>query len=154
MRLLAFILVLLLLSGCGRMSQVEPGRAAVREEGRIARVYPSGEAAREERHGRWRGLREDGSRAWELHYTRGNPSGPYREWDEAGSLRATWSYDWDGNFQGWARWYDDFGQEIYKMKFEEEGPRPDFDPIGNASGLRSWAEALENTEQAGDGDAP
>lgn len=126
----------LLLFGCGgREEVVRPGRGvAVEERGPMVKVYPSGREAVEARHGLWRGFDAAGLRRWEVRYTRGNPSGAYREWDAEGDLLAEWSYSWDGGLTGWLRWTDGF-----KVQLGDEFP--DFDAIGRSDKLRIWAEA-------------
>ncbi len=126
-----------LLAACTRTVE-EPGRATPVERGPTAKVYPSDGPPRIERHGLWRGLCEKGSPRWEVRHTRGKPSGPYREWNERGQLRATWPYDWEGRIDGWARWYEE-GHEVFKFNLDPSHPPP-FDPIGRADELRLWAE--------------
>ncbi len=139
LRALALSACLLGLSACSEMSTVSPGRGVEREIGPLAKVYPQGASARMDRHGLWRGM-EGEKVVWEVRYTRGVPTGPYREWNEAGELVATWPYDWDGKLTSWARWFD--GTEpSFKHEFKEEAAQPAFDPIGDADGFRQWAEA-------------
>jgi hypothetical protein len=127
----------LLLAACGgREETVRPGRGVAAEErGPVARVFPAGREAVEARHGIWRGYDEDGRRRWEVRYTRGNPAGPYREWDADGALVAEWSYDWDGHLTGRLSWADGFEVEL-------TDELPDFDVIGRSERLRAWAEEL------------
>lgn len=115
------------------------------ERGPEAKVFPSGDEPRVDRHGLWRGLDADGHRVWEVRYTRGVPTGPYRQWDSQGELIATWPYTWDGEVEGWARWFEG-GEPAFKFKFGEETARPDFDPIGNAERFRVWAESQETPD--------
>lgn len=103
----------------------------------MVRVFPSGRESVEARHGRWRGLDASGRRVWEVRYTRGNPSGPYREWNAEGVMIATWPYDWDGNLVAWLRWFEEDGTPGFK--FQMRGEQPDFDPIGQAERLKAWA---------------
>lgn len=129
LRRFGFVFLWLLLAGCGEPTTVAPGRGVARERGPMAKVYPSGEEARVDRHGMWRGL--EGDRVvWELRYTRGVPTGPYREWNGEGELIATWPYNWEGQIEGWARWYEN-GEPGFKMELTP-GQEPEFDPIGKA----------------------
>lgn len=131
----------LLLTACGQPNQVSrwPGRGvAEREEGPMARVFPSGGDPVEARHGLWRGLDEQHRRRWEVRYTRGNPSGPYREWDGEGRLVATWAYDWDGNLMGALRGFASDGSLREAWELDPANP-PDFDPIGRAADFLEWA---------------
>jgi hypothetical protein len=116
---------------------VAPGRGAAVERGPIAKVYPSGEEARMDRHGLWRGM-NDGQVMWEVQYTRGYPTGPYRQWNAEGEMTATWPYNWDGEIEGWARWFEN-GETLFKLEITPES-QPDFDPIGQANAFRVWAE--------------
>lgn len=100
----------------------------------MVRVFPAGRPPVEARHGLWRGVDGQGRRRWEVRYTRGHPSGAYREWDAEGQLLAEWTYSWEGELTGWLRWADGF-------KFQLGDLRPDFEVIGRAEALRSWAEA-------------
>lgn len=137
----------LLFTACGgRMETVSPGRGmSVEERGPVAKVHPAGRDPVEARHGLWRGFDEHGTRRWEVRYTRGNPAGPYREWDANGGLFATWSYDWDGNLTGWLRWFDD-GEPGFKHQLSED-TRPDFDPIGRGTDLLEWAKAQSDPSE-------
>ena len=99
----------------------------------MARVYPAGEPPRMDRHGRWRGLTGDRV-VWEVQYTRGNPTGPYREWNEAGELMATWPYNWEGEIDGWVRWFEG-GEPVAKVEVDPKTPIR-IQSIGNAAGLR------------------
>lgn len=128
----------LLLAGCARESELVPGRGAAMERGPVAKVYPAGEPAREDRHGLWRGVDAEGGTVWEVQFTRGLPTGPYREWNGAGDLIATWPYNWDGKIEGWARWFEN-GEPVFKRELTSE-EEPGFDPIGRAEDLRTWAE--------------
>lgn len=125
-----------LLAACSSAPEtVRPGRGAEAETGPMEKVYPSGEASRIDRHGLWRGM--DGERVvWEVRYTRGVPTGPYRQWNEDGEMIATWPYNWDGEIEGWARWFDE-GEMDGKIEITEEN-RPSFDAIGKASALKDW----------------
>ncbi|MCC5843947.1 MAG: hypothetical protein JJU05_06825 [Verrucomicrobia bacterium] len=136
MKTILLVTLCLLMTACGgREEIVRPGRGVSAEErGPVVRVYPAGREAVEARHGLWRGFDADGQRRWEVRYTRGNPSGAYREWDADGDLLAEWSYSWEGELTGWLRWTDGF-------KFELAGELPDFDAIGRSETLRAWAEA-------------
>mgnify|MGYP006310977485 CR=1 FL=1 len=137
---LLFCCVPLLFTACGRDSAtVDAARGAAVETGPMARVFPSGGPAREDRHGLWKGLDGEGRPRWEVRYIRGRPTGPYREWNEAGDLVATWPYNWDGEMDGMARWFED-GEPVFKFRMDPEQP-PGFDPIGDADGLRAWAES-------------
>ena len=135
----SIVCLILMFAGCGSEPHtVSPGRGvAVTEQGTKARVYPRGGTPETRRHGLWQGIDAEGNLRWEVRYTRGNPSGPYREWDATGQMIATWPYDWDGNLTGWLRWYDDAG-ESYKFQISETH-LPDFDPIGRAADLKQWA---------------
>jgi hypothetical protein len=109
----------------------------------MAKVYPSGEKSRMDRHGLWRGL--EGDRVvWEVRYTRGVPTGPYREWNADGEMIATWPYNWDGHIDGWARWFED-GEPVFKLEISPDAPPP-LEVIGDASGFRTWAESLSQSE--------
>lgn len=135
------VLFLVFLTSCAKQEVIEPGRGAAKEEGPQAKVYPVDAEARIDRHGLWRG--KEGERTvWEVRYTRGVPTGPYREWDEQGNLRATWPYNWEGKIEGWARWYE-AGEPSFKLNLAET--QPDFDPIGQADQLETWAKALEQS---------
>jgi hypothetical protein len=126
----------LLVAGCGSsLESVTPGRGALAEIGPMAKVYPKGEAARVDRHGLWRGMNGD-QVVWEVRYTRGVPTGPYREWNAAGELIATWPYNWEGEIEGWARWFEN-GKPAFKA---EINPllQPEFDTIGDAGALKEW----------------
>lgn len=131
-----FLAALVLLSGCRPVLETEqPGRAAEREVGPVAEIYPRGEPSRRDRHGLWRGM--DGDRMiWEVRYTRGVPTGPYREWNARGELIATWPYNWDGEIDGWVRWFTD-GQPDGKIQLSP-GEGPETDMIGNAAGFKIW----------------
>lgn len=102
----------------------------------MARISPKGEESRQDRHGLWQGLNGD-QVIWEVRYVRGVPSGPYREWNAAGDLIATWPYDWDGQLSGWIRWYAD-GAPSGKVQVSELSVLPEFDPIGRAGDLEQW----------------
>jgi hypothetical protein len=136
------LLICLLLSACATdVKTVKPGRGpAALERGPEAKVYPAHQAPHVTRHGLWQGLDEAGKRRWELRYTRGLPSGPYREWDSQGRMTATWSYNWQGQLEGWARWFEN-GKPVYKRELTPD-TQPGFDPVGYAAALREWAEAL------------
>lgn len=134
----------LLLTACSDLHTVEPGRGAEREVGPMAKVFPSGEPAHMDRHGLWRGM--DGERVvWEVRYTRGLPTGPYREWDAEGNLSATWPFTWEGQMEGWARWFED-GEPGFKIEVQP-GEAPDFDPIGRAMELREYFENALSTAE-------
>lgn len=138
MRLIFLLSLSLLLSGCAKVVTVAPGRGAEQEVGPVAVVYPSGEPAREARHGVWRGMTGD-RRVWEVRYTRGVPVGPYREWSEDGQMTATWPYNRDGMIEGWARWFEN-GEPGLKMEISaEQGPA--FDPIGDSVRLAEWVKS-------------
>lgn len=125
--------------GCAEVETVSPGRGAEREVGSMATVYPSDGEPRRARHGRWRGM--EGERVvWEVRYTRGVPTGPYREWNDSGELIATWPHNWEGGIEGWARWFEN-GEPVFKVELSPESP-PDFDPVGRAERLREWAQEL------------
>lgn len=131
-----FGLWVLLSAGCGSsLETVLPGRGAEKEVGPMTRVYPAGEAPRVERHGLWRGVNGD-QRVWELRYTRGLPTGPYREWNAAGELVATWPYTWEGRLTGWARWFEN-GEPAFKAQIDE-AQQPPFDPVGRGDALQQW----------------
>lgn len=133
-----FILFLLLLSSCGGIdSIIEPGRGVDQESGPKALVYPAKESAREARHGLWRGER-DGNRIWEVRYTRGIPTGAYRQWNDEGELIVTWPFNWQGEIEGWARWFEQ-GVAVEKIQITPEN-QPPFDPIGAEEQLKAWAE--------------
>jgi len=136
------LLLCLLAAACATDPKtVAPGRGIAHiERGPEAKVHPIGQAPALARHGLWQGFDETGKRRWELRHTRGLPSGPYREWDAQGRMVATWSYNWQGQLDGWARWYE-AGKPVYKRKLSPE-TQPDFDPVGYAAALREWAEAL------------
>ncbi len=137
-RSVCLISLTLLLVACGEVKTVRPGRGVAAEErGPVAKVYPRGDDPVEAPHGLWRGFDDSGVRRWELRHTRGNPAGAYREWDADGELFASWTYDWDGNLTGWLRWYDQ-GVDGFKYQLDPEN-LPDFDPIGRAAELKSWA---------------
>lgn len=133
------LLSLILLAGCSEMSK-DIGRGAALERGPLAKVWPKGATARVERHGRWRGMDPGDRLVWEQRYTRGLPTGPYRQWNAEGQLIATWPYNWDGKIEGWALWYEN-GVEVFKKEIQPDA-QPDFDPIGQAARLRRWAEGL------------
>lgn len=101
----------------------------------MAKIYPAGEKPRVDRHGLWRGLHGD-QVVWEVRYTRGNPTGPYREWNEDGELIATWPYNWEGEIEGWARWYDSGEPGFKKEVLMDENP--DFDVIGRHTDFKQW----------------
>ncbi len=106
----------------------------------MAKVYPKGDEPRMDRHGMWQGL--EGDRVvWEVRYTRGVPTGPYREWNEEGEMIATWPYNWEGQIEGWARWYEkeDPGFKI-ELTPEQEF---DLDPIGKAVEFRELLEIVD-----------
>lgn len=126
---------ILLLTGCADSKTVTPGRGVEREVGTMARVYPSGEASRVDRHGLWRGMTGD-QVVWEVRYTRGVPTGPYRQWDENGNLQATWPYNWEGEIVGWARWYEN-GEPTTKFELTED-LQPEGDVIGRADVFEAW----------------
>ncbi len=134
-----FSLVLLLLTACGSAPEtVTPGRGVEKEVGAMAKVYPTGEEARIDRHGLWRGM--DGNQVvWEVRYTRGVPTGPYREWNAEGELIATWPYNWEGQIEGWARWFT-AGEPDGKMLISLENP-PDFEVIGQSQAFKVWMAA-------------
>lgn len=136
MKFLLLLSLCLLLAACGgREKIIRPGRGvSVEERGPMVRVFPAGRPAVEARHGLWRGVDDQGQRRWEVRYTRGHPSGAYREWDAEGQLLAEWTYSWEGELTGWLRWSDGF-------KFQLGGLRPDFEVIGRSEALRSWAKA-------------
>lgn len=130
----------LLMAACGSAPEtVRPGRGAEIEVGPMAKIYPLGEAARTDRHGLWRGMNGDQT-VWEVRYTRGVPTGPYREWNSEGELVATWPYDWEGRISGWARWFLE-GKPDVKMEITPE-MAPDFDVVGHAAGLKEWVQNL------------
>lgn len=132
---LLFALCLLTAACGGRQETVRPGRGVAAEErGPMARVFPGGRESVQARHGLWRGFDEHGQRRWEVRYTRGNPSGAYREWDADGHLLVEWSYSWDGELTGWLRWTDGFKYQLGEIL-------PDFEVIGRSEILRTWAEA-------------
>ena len=133
-------LVLLLLTSCAEQKEVSPGRGVEREVGPFATIYPSGEELREDRHGLWRGMDEE-RKVWDVRYTRGVPTGPYREWDADGNLRATWPYNWDGAIVGWARWYEN-GEPTTKIELKVD-TQPDTDVIGKADLFEAWVLAQE-----------
>jgi len=148
MKTASLILFCLFLAACGGQEpvSVSPGRGvAARETGPVARVFPSGEEPRDARHGLWRGVDEEGGLRWEVRYTRGNPAGPYREWDEQGRMTATWSYNWDGVLTGWLRWFEEDGTPGFKFELTEN-VMPDFDPIGRAAELKAWAQSFAESE--------
>jgi len=103
----------------------------------MATIYPSGEESRIDRHGLWRGMNGD-QVVWEVRYTRGVPTGPYREWNADGELIATWPYNWNGEIEGWARWFES-GEPAFKKEVTAEDP-PDIPVVGNQSYLRNWLE--------------
>ncbi|WFB34770.1 hypothetical protein P3T73_11425 [Kiritimatiellota bacterium B12222] len=128
---------LLLWTGCGsEIETITPGRGAEKEVGPMANIHPSGESPRIDRHGVWRGMNGE-QMVWELRYTRGIPTGPYREWNEDGVMIATWPYTWDGKISGWLRWFDASGP-VAKYEVKEPIQLP-FDPVGASSMLREWA---------------
>ena len=135
----SLLVLSLFLAACAEVQTVSPGRGVEREEGPIAKVFPSGQEPREDRHGLWRGMDGDHIR-WEVRYVRGLPSGPYREWNIEGDLIATWPYNWEGNIEGWMRWYEN-GESSEKGELTLEMPQPPFDPIGRASELQKWFES-------------
>ncbi len=146
------LLLAIFASGCATdVKTVSPGRGPARvERGPEAKVFPIGQEARIARHGVWKGFDETGKLRWELRYTRGLPSGPYREWDAQGRMVATWSYNWQGELDGWLRWFED-EKPVFKRKLAPP-VQPDFDPVGYAAALREWAEALpEETSEPADG---
>lgn len=136
MKIILTLILVLLISACAPVpEQVTPGRGAERETGPLAKVYPKGSEARMDRHGLWRGMNGE-QVVWEVRYTRGLPTGPYREWNSAGELVATWPYNWEGKIEGWARWFEN-GQAAFKMEIAPE-TQPDFDPLGNGAALQAW----------------
>jgi hypothetical protein len=145
MRIL-LITFLVLLTACSEPNTVTPGRGAEKEVGRKAKVHPSGEEPRVDRHGLWKGMNGD-QRMWEVRYTRGNPTGPYREWNEKGELIATWPYNWDGQIEGWVRFYEN-GEPIDKFEIIPEDDIG-FDPIGQAAVFLEWLRSRpENSASA------
>lgn len=131
----------LFLSACGpALETVQPGRGAEREVGPLARVYPAGEDSRMDRHGLWRGFNGD-QMVWEVRYTRGLPTGPYRSWNENGELTATWPYNWDGEIDGWARWFEN-GNPGFKRKLSSASA-PAGDWIGRQADLKTLLEQSE-----------
>ncbi len=139
------VFLFLLLSACADRDEVRPGRGAEVEVGPTATIFPSGKEPREDRHGLWRGM--EGERVvWEVRYTRGVPTGPYREWDASGNLRATWPYNWDGEIVGWARWYE-AGEATTKYELTQES-QPESDVIGKADAFESWSLEQQKMEAA------
>lgn len=111
------------------------------ERGPMAKVHPKGEAARVDRHGMWRGL--DGDRVlWEVRYTRGVPTGPYREWNGDGGLIATWPYNWEGKIEGWVRFFEN-GEPGFKVEMTPD-VEPEMDPIGKAADFRQWLKEIDS----------
>jgi hypothetical protein len=133
---LLFLVSLLFLSACGSINEtVEPGRGSEKEIGPMATIYPSGNESRIDRHGLWRGMNGE-QIVWEVRYTRGVPTGPYREWNEKGDLIATWPYNWDGEIEGWARWFE-AGEPGFKKEILLE-TQPNFDAVGKNAELQTW----------------
>jgi hypothetical protein len=105
----------------------------------MAKVYPIGEAARVDRHGMWRGM--EGNRVvWEVRYTRGIPTGPYREWNQEGEMIATWPYNWDGEIEGWVRFFEN-GEPGFKVELTPD-LELEMDPIGKAADFREWLKEI------------
>lgn len=140
-RLLTLSCCLLLTAACTpEVKTVRPGRGgAEMERGPEVIVHPKGADPLVARHGLWQGLDAQENRCWEVRYTRGHPTGAYREWNAEGDMVATWPYNWDGQVEGWARWFEN-GEPVYKREISAE-TQPDFDPIGSAAAFREWAEA-------------
>ncbi|MDF3127804.1 hypothetical protein P0Y35_01210 [Kiritimatiellaeota bacterium B1221] len=136
--------LVLLLSACGSaLETVTPGRGVEKEVGLMAKVYPSGKDARVDRHGLWRGMNAD-QVVWEVRYTRGLPTGPYREWNAEGELIATWPYNWEGEIEGWARWFTE-GAPDGKILLSLEN-QPDIEVIGRAQAFKNWMVAQQTED--------
>jgi len=136
-----FAVLMLMAGGCASREEVAPGRGAEMEVGAIATVFPSGSGSVRARHGLWRGMNGD-QLVWEVRYTRGVPTGPYREWNEQGEMIATWPYNWDGLIEGQARWFEG-DKQVYRREItveEEMGA----EWIGKAAGLRDQLSEMDS----------
>lgn len=140
LRLFCCLLACVVFAGCNDLATVEPGRGVALERGPMVKVYPKGDEPLMDRHGMWQGL--EGDRVvWEVRYTRGVPTGPYREWNEEGEMIATWPYNWEGQIEGWARWYEN-GEPGFKMELTTD-QEFDLDPIGKAVEFRELLKIVD-----------